>query len=399
MSVKVKYCFLQGFTWAEYVILTGYCTYYLSSYGFSDTVIGAINSVFAAIAIVATFLLGRLADSSRIFHWRKQSLIIASIMLILMTALLFVREKWFIGPTFGFMYLLLCAINTMVNAASFYYEAKEVDVNFGLARGIGSATYAVFSTFVGRLTLAYGRIVVPAAGVLITFLLTLVILSMPYSGSVVEDSKDSSAKKADMNWIRLISKYPVLSLIVLANFFLIIFHNMYCSYMIRIVEKVGGDSNSLGLSLAIGAIFELPMMLAAVWMVKKIPDKLHIVMLLGSLGFLLRGGLFILATHMSHIYLAQMTSMFGYAVYASVGIYFVNRLVEPEDMVTGQAEFAMSISAASVISSFAGGLLIDAYGINQMLLIGFVIASWGTVSAAVAAIIYNKGKSNAIKTH
>ena len=271
------------------------------------------------IAIVATFLLGRLADSSKIFHWRRQSIILASMMLFLMTALLFVREKWFIGPTFGFMYLLLCAINTMVNAASFYYEAKEVDVNFGLARGIGSATYAVFSTFVGRLTLAYGRIVVPAAGVLITFLLTLVILSMPYSGSVVEDSKDSSAKKADMNWIRLISKYPVLSLMVLANFFLIVFHNMYCSYMIRIVEKVGGDSNSLGLSLAIGAIFELPMMLAAVWMVKKIPDKLHIVMLLGSLGFLLRGGLFILATHMSHIYLAQMTSMFGYAVYASVG--------------------------------------------------------------------------------
>ena len=185
MSVKVKYCFLQGFTWAEYVILTGYCTYYLSSYGFSDTVIGAINSVFAAIAIVATFLLGRLADSSRIFHWRKQSLIIASIMLILMTALLFVREKWFIGPAFGFMYLLLCAINTMVNAGSFYYEAKAVDVNFGLARGIGSATYAVFSTLVGRFTLAYGRSVVPVAGVIITSLLTLVVLSVPYDGPIM----------------------------------------------------------------------------------------------------------------------------------------------------------------------------------------------------------------------
>lgn len=398
MSVKVKYCFLQGFTWAEYVILTGYCTYYLSSYGFSDTVIGAINSVFAAIAIVATFLLGRLADSSRIFHWRKQSLIIASIMLILMTALLFVREKWFIGPAFGFMYLLLCAINTMVNAGSFYYEAKAVDVNFGLARGIGSATYAVFSTLVGRFTLAYGRSVVPVAGVIITSLLTLVVLSMPYDGPIIQDREDGP-RKADMNWLRLIGKYPVLSLIVLANFFLIIFHNMYCSYMIRIVEKVGGDSNSLGLSLAIGAIFELPMMLAAVWMVKKIPDKLHIVMLLGSLGFLLRGGLFILATSINHVYLAQMTSMLGYAVYASVGIYFINKLVLPEDMVTGQAEFAMSISAASVISSFVGGMLIDSHGINYMLMIGFIIASLGTLSSIIAAILYSKEKRNAIKTH
>ena len=71
--------------------------------------------------------------------------------------------------------------------------------------------------------------------------------------------------------------------------------------------------------------------------------------------------------------------MGGWAVIAIASIYYINELMDPEDLVKGQAYYSMAYTIANLTASLLGGRLIDTLGVNAMLIVGTIAAAVGWV--------------------
>lgn len=388
IGINSDYRLTQAFYWAMYLVASGFNTYYMSAYGLTNTQIGIIISVFAIFTILLTFVLGRIADKHPSLNWKKQLLIMCILNLLIMAALFILSNGLVIGLAFGLLYMCGTCMFPMINAASFYYEAKGISSNYGTARAIGAAAYAVASFAMGELTDAYGTITVPISGVVLSLLLIIVVLLLPYNGPV-DTEECEKCENTKIGWLAIFAKYPAFMIMTLATLLILTFHNMYSTYMIRILERVGGGSANLGIALGVAAASELPMMILASKLVKKfVPSRILAIM---PLGFVLRGIILIAAGNVFTVYVGQALSMVSFAVIASVGIYFTDQCMDAEDMVTGQAITGMAYSTAGVFSNLLAGWLIDKIGITYTLCVGLCIAILGWICAVISAVMVEKG--------
>ena len=152
MSVKNKYRMLQCLYWMSGCVAWGYFISYLDEYGYTAKISGLIAALFALGAAVLQPFLGRLADKSSTFHWKRILLILDGITLACLIALLFSEAKAAVGILFGLVSMLVTTILSMVNVACFYYEHRGTAMNFGFARALGSLAYAVLSVILGKLS-------------------------------------------------------------------------------------------------------------------------------------------------------------------------------------------------------------------------------------------------------
>ena len=89
---------------------------------------------------------------------------------------------------------------------------------------------------------------------------------------------------------------------------------------------------------------------------------------------------------MGALYAVQLLQPLGWGIISVASVYYVNAITREQDHIKGQAYMTMSISAATIIASLAGGWLIDAAGVNGMLITAVICSALG------AAIILRKQK-------
>lgn len=121
LSKNTKYMFIQMFFWMIYCSCYGFASYYLIEKGFGTSIIGIITAIAGIISAFGQPFIGGIADRVSVGYKKP-----------LMTL--------------------------MVSFAG--------EVNFGMARGIGSFGYALSSYVIGYLTAAKGAIMVPISFVI-----------------------------------------------------------------------------------------------------------------------------------------------------------------------------------------------------------------------------------------
>ncbi len=389
MSVKHKYRILQCLYWMSGCVAWGYFISYLDEYGYSTRVGGLIAAGFALAAALLQPFLGRLADRSRIFHWKRILLILDVLTLCCLLGLWFTNEKLAVGILFGAVSMLVTTILSMVNVACFYYEHRGTPMNFGLARALGSLAYAVLSAILGKLIAPCGIKVVVIAGVVIFAVEILLVISFPYEGKA--ESEKPAEEKRKTGFGAFVRKYPAFLLMVAACTLFLTFHDMYSNYLLLIMEKVGGGNAELGIALALAAAVEIPVMIVSGWLIKKIPSCWLLVV--AGVALVVRGFAYLAAGTVMEIYLIQFFQILTFALIASVGVYFTDETVDEEDLATGQAFMGMTIAAGNTIGFLVGGSLIDSYGVDAMLKMGTAISAVGTVFAVFSAmLLMRKGK-------
>ena len=162
-----------------------------------------------------------------------------------------------------------------------------------------------------------------------------------------------------------------------------VFHNMNITYLVRIIEKTGGNSTSLGIALGISAVTEIPSLLFYGKLSKLAPSR---ILLLISCGmFALKSLLFCVAGSVTAVYLIQGLSIGAFGLMAASKVYYAHDTFEEKDIVTGQALVSMTEAVGMVMGSFFGGLIINASGINGVLWGGFAICASGAALAAAGA--------------
>ena len=94
----------------------------------------------------------------------------------------------------------------------------------------------------------------------------------------------------------------------------------------------------------------------------------------------------LLAPSLPVFYLVQVLQLAGWGLIAIAPIYYVNRVIGPEDAIKGQAYIGMSYTVASVLASMVGGWLIDLAGVPALLMMASLVG----VAGAVVVIVFTE---------
>lgn len=381
MKENFKCRLLMGTYYIVVCVILAYAAYYLEASGFTPWQTGFIVSSASFAGGLLQGVSGRLADTDPAWSWKRQIAVYSLASLFMSASTLIVGNRLWVGASFGLTIAAVMMMMPLVNSACFYYVNHGINVDYGIARGTGSVTYAVASLVLGGITAARGAAILPICFAAAFAMLFASVMIMPYMGGVT-NGKKRAAKTDRKGFTR---KYPVFILMAVGVAFGCTFHIMTNTFLIKILENVGGGPDNLGIALSIGAAVELP----ALFLYSRVEGKhgLSAAALLaaGCFFFTLKGVLLLAAASAVMIYFIQLLQSVSYGLVTAAKASYAHETVAVDDDNTGQAVMSMTDSFGTVAGSLLGGLLLSGGGTKLMLGAGTAIAAGGMIITMIAA--------------
>lgn len=416
----IKYSCLQGGFWMSFCICFSYASIYLLSRGYSNSQIGIVIAVAGVISSVLQPLVAGLADGEGRYTLRGLIMFLSVIMLLSAIILLLPQLQFlWIAVLYVVLLAVLQMLTPLVNAIGMDWINKGIPVNFGLARGVGSVSYAFISFVTGIVVERYSASVVP----LFIILCYLIVFTAAYifrlpdrAGAAslrtqtacgAQIQQDAQAGLADEetrteqtartgqtacevqagqtdgaqadSFFRTYRKFFVL---LIGISFVFVSHNMLNNYMFQVMSHHHGGSSETGIASGIAAALELPTMIAFSYLVKKFSSGT--LLKVSCIFFALKAFLTFMAVDITGVYLAQIAQMGGFALSVPASVYYTNSLIRPKDRAKGQSFMTVTNTVGSIFGSTIGGLILDMSGVPAMLMIATLAAVLGTILAFVS---------------
>lgn len=369
--INLKYIFLQGFYWMLYCVGAGFISFYLQGNGFNNSLIGIVTAIFCLIAVILQPIAGNICDRIEVLTWKRLIIILSIPYIIICIMMLLIKNHWTVAILFGLMYIIISIYLPLINSALFAYEKEGISINFGLARGCGSATYAILALIIGNLALNHGTNIIPVGGLIMIVLFLAIVIMMPTTKKVIIKRDEERT-----NVIHFIEKYPYFSLMVLAVLFMFFSHNIVSTYLLQIIQSLGGNSSNLGTAMFIQAVVEIPVLFTFLYIMKKI--KVGSLMIIAALGYVLKAVMYFSSVNIAMIYITQLSQICSFAILAAASVYFTGMVVDHKDQTTGQAFMSGMVSAGTVLGSLFGGVILDHLGVRAMLTVNIMLSVIGT---------------------
>lgn len=393
-SLTGIYAMVQGSYWMGFVVYGAFSSFYLLEAGLSNTIIGVILSVSALIGALLSPSVGAMIDRS---PWMKNREIIAIMGLLIAVFsvgiyLVPLSSPLGTGIVFALTYFFTQLVCPFINALGAEYMNAGYELNFGVSRAGGSICYATMAVLMGSLTVKYGTICVPIIS-FVSFLIMMgvALLLLPKLGKgrreagvagktveeKVETDAESQARNASVSPVAFMKKYPTY-MGFLAGLILIYFaHNFVNVYALQILVTKGGNSQSVGIAAAIGAIAECVPMVTYKWIRKKF--SMTTMIRIASIFFILKELLTLLVPTPTAYMFVMLLQAFAWGVVAVTIVYYVNDIIDLENASQGQAYAGMAVTLGTVLCSFICGLLMDQIGVNATLVVATVVCAVGAV--------------------
>ena len=389
-KLTIRYMLLNMAYFAGFCAVHAYAAVYLLASGFNNTEVGILLALSNILSAILQPVVAGIID--RQGRLTNRNFIIISVLVILSGALilLFVPgNKAFVFVIYAMIYMIQFVYQPVMTALSFEYQKAGYDIFYGLARGMGSAGFAVTSLFIGGLIAGHGVTVILWTAVLAMVVSVIMILMFKPldKGVLIFDGEDRGKIGEEKNgrrggMISFLQTYPAFSLFLLAIICFFFSHNMINDFMIQIVRHLGGTETELGYSNFLQAILELPVMALIGIVLKRITaDKL---LVFSGAAFFVKILILVFATGMIHMYISQSFQLFAYAVFIPAGAYYVSNTMEELDQVKGQAFITSAITIGGVFSNLISGVILDNSSITVMLITGSVVCGMGVVIGFIA---------------
>lgn len=373
-DLTLRYSATQFTYWAASTGAASFATTYLLQMGLPSGTVGLLLAAAGLLSCLTQPFLASLADKARRFLLVKMMLAMSAICCLCFCVQLVPGLP---VPAAGIFYMagIWCsdAMQPLLNALSVAYNQAGYPINYGAARGIGSAASATSSLALGFLIARLG------ASWMIVFLLGFRILHMVVLAGCPRIQKPASVtgkteKTCSIPYFFAHYKWYCVSL--LGILFLGMYHAMTENYLIAILGRLGGDSSHVGMALFIAAMTASPVIFCFSAVRKRISDiKL---LKIAALSFLLKAVLFYFAGSISTIYLLQLLQITSYAFLAPTQVYYANAKVRGCDMVKGQAFITAAYALGCSAGNFTGGQLLS-LGVDAILMAGILMALTGTL--------------------
>jgi len=390
--LNLKYKALHGAYWMLYGLSTAYITVFLLSYGYAASTIGAIVAVSNVLAAAGQLAVGNIADRSQRLTWKQLFFIIGGMeVIVLLSLLLFHQNALVNGLGFPFFGVLMYLQMPLVNSTAFYYTNRGFNINFGSARGMGSIFYAVISFIAGQTIARAGEGSLVWLCIIVLAILLTVIAVLPCSkdSGPAEKVIDEPMKATEGSLIAFGRKYPDFMLLLIGCILIMSFHNIGHTYMIQIMERVGGDSASMGTAFSIEALMELPIMFGFYKIIQKF--RAGNLLIVSGIAFIAKSLAYMLAGSVMMLYAAQILQMFSYAIFTLASVYYAEQKMEEQDKVTGQSYMTASVSIGAVLGNLSGGQVLENLGLQSLLFFSVMLTVCGTLVIA-GGVLYGERK-------
>lgn len=440
-SLQVRYGALQALYYFGTCALGGFAAIFLGYKGLSNSLIGVATGASCILSVVLMPAISMLLE-------RKSGLGIPRVVRSLTLGSVACYAVLALAPLPTYAVIVLFAIANAMSLAiapflsqlAMGFNRIGMPINFGLARGMGSVSYAVGAVGLSRLVELSSPGVLAGLFVLSGVVLLAVLASMPTceapvkagavqaeeprsqadqtlgstgrapvacdsaegmataAGTVVDaparDALDVPAGDAPGELdashgakgrhederggaFREILRERVL-LMVLAGFMVaFIACNCLSVYLIDIVVNVGGDTSMYGVAIFCMAASELPAM-ALVPLLRRRFSTGTLFMVVGA-AYLLRNMIVVCATSVPMVFIGLLFQSTSYGLLTPLLTCYIAEVCSPRSEMLGQTLLSVATTGVgAMVGTVCGGVLQDAYGIQAMLL--FVAAA--TVVAA-----------------
>ena len=363
---------------------------YLLANGFTNTEVGVLLALANILSAICQPFFASIIDKPGPLTNRR--FIIISVMIILAGSVILMLGvgKAAIFVIYALIYMVQFAYQPVMTALCFEYQKAGCDIYYGLARGLGSASFAVTSAFIGSAVQRKGVDILLVVNIISMILSAIVVFTFKKPETVNEIKEDNeisengkeSAAVAHNNLASFIKTYPAFSLFLIGTICFFFAHNMINDFMIQIIRSLGGNETQLGYANFLQAILELPVMAVIGFILKKITsDRLLII---SGTAFFVKILILIFATNMAMMYLSQSCQLFAYAVFIPAAAYYVSSTMNELDQVKGQAFVTSAITIGGVFSNLLSGVILDHMGIKTMLICGTSVCAIGVIIAIYA---------------
>jgi PPP family 3-phenylpropionic acid transporter len=373
-NFTLRYSVIQFFYSAVYCASGVFATTYLLGKGLSSGLAGTLLALAGLLACLTQPFLASYADRSKKFvlPWLMLAL---SGLCVLCFGMQLLPDLPLLPA--GILYVLgfWCgdAMAPLVNALCVACNEAGYTINFGIARGLGSAASAVASLALGHIIAKLGN-----AWMFLLFISFEIITIIAIIGfrKVPKVASAQTIKTKTCTIPEFFSKYRWFSISLLGIGCLAIFHCMIENYMIAIMQRLGGDSSHVGTALFIACISGAPVIFF--FQAFRRRCKNTTLMMISACAFLVKAVLIFFARSIQAVYLIQLMQTCTYAILCPAQVYYAGEKVQTSDMVKGQAFMTAIFSLGCSCGNFMGGQLLN-FGVDALLLAGIATALLGTV--------------------
>lgn len=368
LRIEINYAFVQGSYWIQYCAIGAFTAIYMTYRGLNNTQIGLTTSLSGVIAILFQLFVSNFSDHHMNVPIKR---IISAIFI---GSIFFGIVLNFVALPVGLMIAFYAAAmaldasnNGFLNAQLVQFNNVGIPAKYGWPRGVGSIAYATAAYVFGILVEKY------TAGILIpiflvgAFICTTAVLLMPnpykgldpakYGAGVTTGEQVSYAQMLKTNRILVI--YLICAVLLGAG------QSAGFTFMIRVVEGLGGGTAEYGISEFVRAGVEMPMLFASPLLLKKFSAKTLV-----TVSFIFNGikvWLAAIAPSLGFIYLMSVMNVLCSGIYVFASVMFVNGIVGPREKVRAQSLVVLSQSIGSIIGNIYAGYMLDAIGLKPML--------------------------------
>ena len=379
----LRYTLINVLYFVAFCTIHAYAAVFLLDKGFNNTQVGLALAISNILSVIGQPLVAGIIDKGKILTNRLTVMFSSLFLLLGSLTLIFVNtEKVPIFVIFTLMYTVQFVYMPMMIAMNFEYAKAGCNINFGLARGLGSAGFAVTSFFLGKAVENFGTNVILYVTVVAMTIMVLHVFFFKKPKTEEAPSDSEIIKEEKGGFISFIKNYPFFIVFLIGTACCFFAHNMINDFMIQIIRSLGGNETQLGYATFLQAILELPVMALIGYVLKKISERHMLVF--SAVSFFIKTAILIFATSMIGMYVSQSFQMFAYAVFIPVAAYFADNVMMEKDKVKGQAFINSAITLGGVFSNLICGKLLDAFGVKTMILTGVAVCLLGVLIVVIA---------------
>ncbi len=371
MSIKTKYSLLYFLYCIGWCCLAGFVAVFLQYKGVSNTLIGVVTGVGCVSSLFLAPFLSNYVSSSDKVTIQSVFTFFHILILIAFAAITFLPlPSTVIMIIYTIIYALTLSCGPLMQMLASSYMAAGIEVNFGLARGLGSASWAITALVFGTL-IDYSSPNILAIGSTVFLVCTIVLMNtMPKMKSSAKASKKSRSFSS------VAKNYPIYFIFLLGFAFMMAGSTSLGTYLINTVTNLGGTTSFYGVATFIMALSEMPVMALTPRLMRKYRSTTLIAV--AAVCYMIRNFTISLAPNLVILCIGMIFQGLSYGLLTAVITYYVMYNLNPESQNMGQTMITMMTSGfGSTIGNLLGGTLQDNYGLNAMYIFACALTAIG----------------------
>jgi PPP family 3-phenylpropionic acid transporter len=391
LRLNSNYALIQAAYWCAFCMMYSFSTVYLTHKGFSDTQIGITVSIIGLLNIALQLSVSSFTDSHGGIPIKKIIGTIYIISILLAALMSFVPML----PAMLMIVFTVAAatqnsINSMINAMIGQYNENGIDATYGWPRGVGSLAYSILAFFGGIIVDKYSPEVLPRLFILFALTMLAAVLLMPDPYKLTGNLRAAGGKKktSSTSLKDMLLKNPILLVFLFAVLVNSAGQVATNTFLIRIIEKLGGNARTLGTCMLIQAGVEFPVMIMSSFIFRRF--KPRYLLLVSFISFTIKMMALAYAPNMGVVYGAMAFSIFCFGLFGVTVVIFINRIVGITEKVRGQAMVSVFGSFGAMLSNAVSGRMIDKIGLHAQLTMSWIACGFAAVLMLVCVLMINK---------